>query len=63
MKGRIALLLGWGAIAAGAACAAATAILLGATAGPGVAIVAGAFGLCTGTGVILGTIARRRRTP
>jgi hypothetical protein len=52
-----------GAVAAGAGCAAATAIVLGATAGPGVAIVAGAFGLCTGTGVILGTIARRRRTP
>ena len=34
-----------GAVAAGAACAAAAAILLGATAGPGVAIVAVAFGL------------------
>jgi hypothetical protein len=52
-----------GAIAAGAGCAAATAILLGATAGPGVAIVASAFGLCTGISMVLGTIARRRRTP
>jgi len=47
-----------GAIAAGAGCAAATAVFLGATAGAGVAIVAGAFGLCTGTGVTLGTVAR-----
>jgi hypothetical protein len=52
-----------GAIAAGAGCAAATAIFLGATAGPGVAIVAGAFGLCTGTSMVLATIARRRRAP
>ena len=60
---RVSLARAAGAIAAGAACAAATAILLGATAGPGVAIVAGAFGLCTGTSAILGTVARRRRTP
>jgi hypothetical protein len=52
-----------GAVAAGAACAAAAAILLGATAGPGVAIVAVAFGLCTGTSAVLLTLARRRRTP
>ena len=52
-----------GAVAAGAGCAAATAIFLGGTAGPGVAIVAGAFGLCTGTSMALGTVARRRRTP
>jgi len=52
-----------GAIATGAACAAATAIALGATAGPGVAIVAAAFGLCTGTGMALGAVARRRRAP
>jgi hypothetical protein len=51
-----------GAVVAGAACAAATAIVLGAKAGPGVAIVALAFGLCTGTSAVLGTIARRRRT-
>ena len=49
-----------GALASGAACAAATAIVLGATAGPGVAIVAVAFGICTGTGMLLGTVARRR---
>jgi hypothetical protein len=51
-----------GAVAAGAACAAAAAILQGATAGPGVAIVAVAFGLCTGTSAVLLTLARRRRT-
>ena len=51
------------AIATGAACAAATAIFLGATAGPGVAIVAVAFGLCTGTGAVLGSVARRERRP
>ena len=49
------------AFAAGAAGAAATAILLGATAGPGVAIVAAAFGLCTGTSAVLGMVARERR--
>jgi membrane associated rhomboid family serine protease len=49
------------AVAAGATCAAATAILLGATAGPGVAIVAVAFGLCTGASAVLISLARRRR--
>jgi hypothetical protein len=48
-----------GSVAAGAASAAATAILMGARAGPGVAIVAIAFGLCTGTSAVLGTLARR----
>jgi hypothetical protein len=48
-----------GAVAAGAACAAAAAFLMGATAGPGVAIVAGAFGFCTGTGAVLATLARQ----
>jgi len=52
-----------GAISTGAACAAATAVALGATAGPGVAIVAGAFGLCTGTSMVLGAVARRQRAP
>ena len=52
-----------GAVAAGAACAAAAATLLGATPGPGVAIVAVAFGLCTGTSAVLLTLARRRRAP
>jgi hypothetical protein len=52
-----------GAIASGAGCAAATAIVMGATAGPGVAIVAVAFGICTGTGMVLGTVARRQRMP
>jgi hypothetical protein len=60
---RVSLARAVGGIAAGAGCAAVTAIFLGATAGPGVAIVAGAFGLCTGTGMVLGAVARRRRTP
>jgi hypothetical protein len=40
---------------AAATCAAAAAIMLGATAGPGIAIVALAFGLCSalGTGLVL----------
>jgi uncharacterized membrane protein YccC len=45
-----------GAVAAGAVCAAATALLMGATAGPGVAIVALAFGLCTGTSALFATL-------
>ena len=48
-----------GAVAAGALCAAATAVLMGATAGPGVAIVALAFGLCTGTSALFATLARQ----
>jgi len=63
IEGSYAVIGAGGAVAAGAGCAAATAIFLGGTAGPGVAIVAGAFGLCTGTSMVLGTIARRRRTP
>lgn len=51
-----------GAVAAGALCAAATAVLMGATAGPGVAIVALAFGLCTGTSALFATLARQPRT-
>ena len=50
-----------GAITTGAACAAAMAVVQGATAGPGVAIVAVAFGLCTGTSMVLGAVAFRRR--
>jgi hypothetical protein len=60
---RVSLGRAAGAVAAGAACAAAAATLLGATAGPGVAIVAVAFGLCTGTSAVLLTLARRRRAP
>jgi len=51
------------AIASGAGCAATTAIVLGATPGLGVAIVAVAFGICTGTGMVLGSVARRQRMP
>ena len=46
-----------GAIATGALSAAATAIVLGGTPGPGLAIVAVAFGLCTGAGTALGAVA------
>lgn len=53
---RVSLGRASGAVAAGAACAAATAVLLGATAGPGVAVVAIAFGLCTGTGAALAAL-------
>jgi hypothetical protein len=48
------------AVATGAACAAATAVLLGATPGLGVAIVAVAFGLCTGTGAVIGPMGSAR---
>ena len=52
-----------GAVAAGSACAAVTAVfLMGATVGPGVAIVATAFGLCTGVSAVLAALARRPRT-
>jgi len=51
-----------GAVAGGSACAALTSVLLGATAGPGVAIVAIAFGLCTGTSAVFATLARQPRT-
>jgi hypothetical protein len=46
------------AVTAGAVSAAAIAFLMGTTAGPGIAIVAIAFGLCTGTSVVLATLAR-----
>jgi hypothetical protein len=49
---------GIGAVAAGAACAAVTGIALGARPGPGIAIVAVAFGLCTGTGAMVASLAR-----
>ena len=60
---RVPLARAAAAIGAGAACAAVAAIVLGATPGPGVAIVAASFGLCTGTGAALGTLARRARRP
>ena len=50
-----------GSVAAGSLCAAATAVLMGATAGPGVAIVASAFGLCTGTSALFAALARQPR--
>jgi len=49
------------AVAAGALCAATAALLQGARAGPGVAIVAVAFGLCTGIGGTLASLARQSR--
>ena len=50
-----------GAVAAGSACAAAAALLMGSTAGLGVAIVAVSFGLCTGASAVLATVARESR--
>ncbi len=47
-----------GAVAAGSASAAAAALLMGTTAGPGLAIVAVSFGLCTGASAVLAAIAR-----
>jgi hypothetical protein len=47
-----------GAVAAGAICAGLVAIAMGAKAGPGIAIVAIAFGLCTGASAIFATLAR-----
>jgi hypothetical protein len=58
----VSLRRGFGAVAAGSACAAAASLLQGATAGPGVAIVAIAFGLCTGTSAVVATLARQPRT-
>jgi hypothetical protein len=46
-------------VTAGALCAAATALLLGGRAGPGVAIVAASFGLCSGASAMLFSLARR----
>lgn len=50
------------AVALGALGAAATAMLLGGSAGPGVAIVAISFGLCTGTSTTFAMLAQRLRT-
>jgi hypothetical protein len=47
-----------GAVAAGSVSAAAAALLIGTTAGPGLAIVAVSFGLCTGASVVLAAMAR-----
>lgn len=57
--GRVSVGRAWVAVAAGAACAAAAALLQGARAGPGVAIVAMGFGLCTGSSAVLAFLARR----
>ena len=47
-------------IVAGAVCAAGVAMLMGTKAGPGIAVVAGSFGLCTGAGAVLAARARQR---
>jgi len=47
-------------IAAGAVSATAVAMLLGTKAGPGIAIVAISFGLCTGTGAICAAVRQRQ---
>ena len=58
--GHLSVWRGCGTVAAGALSAAAVAILTGAKAGPGIAIVASAFGLCTGTSGVLATLSRAR---
>ncbi len=57
------VLLGRGlsAVACGAVCAAVTGVLQGARSVPGVAIVALAFGLCTGTSAVFAMLAREAR--
>jgi len=60
--GRVSLPRALAATAAGALCATATAVSLGATVGAGVAIVALAFGLCTGASAIFATLARQHPT-
>ncbi len=57
---RVSVLRAVGAVAAGALCAAAIAVFMGARAGPGVAIVASAFGLCTGLSAVFATLARQK---
>ena len=47
-------------VAAGALSAAAIALFMGASAGPGVAIVAVAFGVCSGTSAVFATLARQK---
>ena len=56
---RVSLWRAVAAVAAGAICAGVTAILMGANAGPGLAIVAIAFGLCTGAGAMFASLARQ----
>jgi hypothetical protein len=50
------------AVAAGSAGAAAAAMLMGTTAGPGLAVVALSFGLCTGASAVLAALARQQGT-
>ena len=59
--GHLSLWRACGTVAAGAVSAAAVAILTGAKAGPGIAIVASGFGFCTGTSGVLATLSRRAR--
>jgi hypothetical protein len=56
---RVLLRRALGAVAAGAIGAATIAVLMGAKAGPGVAIVAVAFGFCTGASALCATLARQ----
>ena len=58
---RVTALRGVGAIVSGAVCAAAAALVQGATLGLGLAIVAVGFGICTGTGAVLVVAARQQR--
>ena len=50
---------GVGAVACGTVCAAVAAVLQGARSVPGVAIVALAFGVCTGTSAVFAMLARQ----
>jgi hypothetical protein len=60
---RVVLWRALAAVAAGAICAGVTAILMGAKAGPGIAIVATAFGLCTGVSAMFARLARQPQSP
>ena len=51
------------AVAAGTACAAGAAMALGGTAGPGLAIVALGFGLCSGTSAVLSRLSNVSQPP
>ena len=56
---RVSVVRALGAIAAGTVCAAVAALVQGAKVGPGVAIVAVGFGLCTGVSAALAFLSRR----
>ena len=61
LSARVLLRRGLSAVACGTVCAAAMAVLQGARSVPSVAIVALAFGLCTGTSAVFAMLAREAR--